>query len=70
MFASVLPVGGINFNKQIHHINTWLWDWCNRQNFGFVDYGKVYTTPCLLAPLSEGEKDFCSEVGRADRALN
>uniref|UniRef100_A0A8B9DT06 Uncharacterized protein n=1 Tax=Anser cygnoides TaxID=8845 RepID=A0A8B9DT06_ANSCY len=38
VFASVLPIGGIDTDKQTHHINTWLRDWCNQQNFRFFDH--------------------------------
>ena len=76
VFASVLPIGGIEADKQTRHINTWLRDWCNRQNFGFFDHGKIYTTPGLLAPdgmcLSQrGVRIFAQELaGLLDRALN
>ncbi|XP_066848127.1 uncharacterized protein [Anser cygnoides] len=50
VFASVLPIGGIAADKRSHHINMWLRDWCDRQNFRFFDHGKVYVTPGLLSP--------------------
>ena len=76
MLASVLPIGGIDADKQTHHINTWLWDWCNQQNFGFINHGKVYATLGLLAPdgmhLSQrGVRIFAQEFAELiDRALN
>ena len=68
--------GGIDADKQTCHINTWLWNWFNQQNFGFVDHGKVYATPGLLAPdgmcLSQrGKRIFAHELaGLIDKALN
>lgn len=67
VFPSVLPTVGIDADKQTRHINTWLWDWCNRQNFGFVNHGKAYATMGLLVPdgmrLSQrGKRIFAQEL--------
>ena len=76
VFASVLPIGGIEAERRAVHINSWLRDWCDRQNFGFFDHGKVYATPGLMAPdgtrLSRrGVRIFGQELaGLIDRALN
>lgn len=76
VFASVLPIGGIEAERCAVHINSWLRDWCDRQNFGFFDHGKVYATPGLMAPdgmgLSRrGVRIFGQELaGLIDRALN
>lgn len=76
VFASALPIGGIDVDKQTHHINMWLRDWCNWHTFGFVDHGKVYVTLGLLAPdemhLSQkGKRIFAQELaGLIGRALN
>lgn len=73
-FFSVLPVAGINIerNRQTQNINMWLLSWCYQKNFPFLDSEKVYTTLGLLVPdgmyLSQGgERDFCVGVSRADR---
>ena len=50
VFTSALPIAGSNVDKKSRHVNPWLWDWCNRQNFGVFDPGKVYVTPGLPAP--------------------
>ena len=76
MFASVLLIGGISVDKHTRHINSWLWDQCNWQNFVFVDHGKVYATLGLLAPdgmrpSQRGRRIFAQELaGLIDRALN
>ena len=76
MFASVVPIGGIYADKRAHHISTWLADWCNQQNVGFFDHGKVYVTPGLLSPdgmcLPErGVRILAQELaGLIVRALN
>lgn len=50
MFSSILPVAGNNTerNRQAQLIRMWLWSWCHRQNFEFLDHGMVCTTPGLL----------------------
>ncbi|XP_068521222.1 uncharacterized protein [Anas acuta] len=74
--ASVLPIGGIEAERCAVHINLWLRDWCDRQNFGFFDHGKVYATPGLMAPDGKGlsrrgVRIFGQELaGLIDRALN
>ena len=51
MFASALPAAGNDgaCNWKVTQINTWLWAWCQRLNFGFFDHGSVGTAPGLLA---------------------
>jgi len=63
-------------DRQTQSINTWLHDWCHRHNFGFLDHGRTYTAPSLLASngnqLSQrGKRIFAQELaGLIDRALN
>lgn len=49
MFSSILPVAGNNTerNRQAQLIRMWLWGWCHRQNFEFLDHGMVCKTPGL-----------------------
>uniref|UniRef100_A0A8B9TZX8 SGNH hydrolase-type esterase domain-containing protein n=1 Tax=Anas zonorhyncha TaxID=75864 RepID=A0A8B9TZX8_9AVES len=76
VFASVLPIGGMEAERCAVRINSWLRDWCDRHNFGFFDHGKVYATPGLMAPdgmgLSRrGVRILGQELaGLIDRALN
>jgi len=72
VFFSIPPAAGDNEgrNRRSQQINTWLQDWCHRQNLGFFDLGSVYLAPGLLAidgvHLSQkGEEDPSSGVSRA-----
>ncbi|RMC15471.1 hypothetical protein DUI87_07663 [Hirundo rustica rustica] len=37
-------------NRRTHTISKWLKGWCHWQNFGFFDYGEIFTAPALLEP--------------------
>ncbi|XP_074991813.1 uncharacterized protein LOC142074828 isoform X2 [Calonectris borealis] len=44
VFSSILPVmgGDLGRNRRDQDINTWLQDWCLRQNFGVLNHGRAF----------------------------
>ena len=81
IFSSICSVAGRDSerSRKTLLINTWLRDWCNLKNFGFVfffDCEAVYSAPGLMSPngfhQSQREKQILAQelTGLIERALN
>lgn len=78
VFSSIPPFAGVDegINRRSQQINSWLRDWCVRQDFGFFEHGLIYRKPGMLASgggslTRRGRKRLGQELaGLIHKALN